>query len=235
MLLWILLALLMSAAIGALVLGDGGTLGGFDGGMLASATALLALLIFLGSSLGRDYIGRAGQAMKDFAIWVGIALVLVLGYSFRDEAQLIYQRLAGELMPPGTGIHVGTNEVGQRAVRIRKRPDGHFAVRSRVNGQSVTMLVDTGATTIVLTPADAQAAGIQTDTLRYTIPVQTANGTAYAAAVRLGAIAVGPIELRGLDALVAKQGALRESLLGMNFLKELRDFRFTGEFLTLRG
>lgn len=235
MLLWTLLIALLVAAITALVLGDSGTLGGLDGGMIASVTAMLALLIFLGSDLATDYAGRFGKALKDFAIWITMALLLIIGYSFRDELSVVYQRVAGELLPPGTGLSVATQEPGQRAVRIRQRPDGHFVVRSRVNGQTVTMLVDTGASTIVLTPADAAAAGIATEALNYSVPVSTANGMAFAAPVRIERISIGPIEMRNMDALVARPGALGESLLGMNFLRELGDFQFTGEFLTLRG
>lgn len=235
MLLWLLLIGLLVAAIAALVLGDSGTLGGLDGGMIASFTALLALLVFLASDLARDYAGRFGAALKDLAIWIIVALLLVIGYSFRDELTLVYQRLAGELAPPGTSINVSTQGPGLRAVRVRQRPDGHFAVRSRINGQTVTLLVDTGASTIVLTPADAAAVGIATGSLTFSIPVRTANGTAFAAPARIESIAIGPIEMRDLDALVARPGALGESLLGMNFLRELRDFQFTGEFLTLRG
>ncbi len=235
MLLWITLIMLLVAAIVALVLGDAGTLGGFSGGQIASLTALVALVIFLGSSLAGDYAGRMSKAVKDFAIWVAIALALVLAYAFKDDAKYLYQRLAGELAPPGTTISVGTATQGESAVRIRKRSDGHFVVRAEVNGQPITMLVDTGASTIVLTPADAAAIGISTSSLSYSVAVSTANGTAYAAPVRIERIAVGTIERRGLDALVARRGALSQSLLGMNFLRQLRDFSISGDFLTLRG
>jgi aspartyl protease family protein len=124
---------------------------------------------------------------------------------------------------------------GERAVRIRRRSDGHFIASVSLNGQPVRMLVDTGASTVVLRPADAAKAGIDTEALRYTIAVNTANGTAYAAPVRLRSLAVGPVEIGDVEALVAKPGTLKESLLGMSFLRRLRSFDFTGEFLTLRG
>jgi aspartyl protease family protein len=65
--------------------------------------------------------------------------------------------------------------------------------------------------------------------------VQTANGTTYAAHVRLASVALGPINLTNIEALVAKPGALRENLLGMSFLSRLRSYEFTSEHLTLRG
>jgi aspartyl protease family protein len=121
------------------------------------------------------------------------------------------------------------------SVRLRRRPDGHFVVRAQVNGTSVPMLIDTGATTIVLRPADARQAGLDVDRLSYSVPVQTANGMAYAAAVRLRQVTVGPIVIDGVDALVARPGALKESLLGMNFLRRLKSYEFSGDYLTLRS
>ena len=66
------------------------------------------------------------------------------------------------------------------------------------------------------------------------MPVQTANGTTYAAAVRLRQLVVGPIQVENVDALVAKPGTLKDSLLGMTFLNRLRSYEFSGDFLTLR-
>ena len=96
------------------------------------------------------------------------------------------------------------------------------------------MLVDTGASTVVLKPADAQTLGVDMSKLRYTVPVQTANGTTYAAHVRLKRISVGAIGFNDVEALVSKPGALKDSLLGMSFLNRLRSYEFSGEFLTLR-
>jgi aspartyl protease family protein len=97
------------------------------------------------------------------------------------------------------------------------------------------MLIDTGASTVVLKPADAQRLGIDVDRLKYTVPVQTANGTTYAAHVRLRTLTLGPISLNDVEALVAKPGTLKENLLGMSFLSRLRSYEFTTDMLTLRS
>ena len=108
-------------------------------------------------------------------------------------------------------------------------------VKTEANGISLSMLVDTGASTVVLKPADAQRLGIDVDKLRYAVPVQTANGTTYAASVRLRNLAVGNIIVENVDALVAKPGALKDNLLGMSFLSRLRSYEFTRDYLTLRS
>ena len=235
MILWVCLLLLLAGGVSAVVMGDGATVAGFTGDMIAGTAASLALLIFLGGSLLGDYRGRLKGAARDMALWVGIALVLVIGYSFRNEAAMIYNRVAGELLPPGQPVTLASGREGRHDVRIRQRGDRHFVARSKVNGANLSLLVDTGASTVVLKSADARLAGIDPGRLSYVIPVNTANGSAFAASVRLNEVSVGPIILRDIDALVAKPGALKESLLGMNFLRRLRSYEFAGEFLTLRG
>jgi len=97
------------------------------------------------------------------------------------------------------------------------------------------MIVDTGASTIVLRPEDAKKAGIDVSKLSFTVPVLTANGRTVAARVRLNSVAIGPLQREDVDALVAEPKALTESLLGMSFLGRLRSYEFSGDFLTLRG
>jgi aspartyl protease family protein len=164
-----------------------------------------------------------------------MALVLVAAYSFRNEIFSLGHRVAYELLPPGTALRGAGASEGERSERFRSRPDGHFIVKTQVNGVSMTMLVDTGASAVVLKPADAQRLGIDLDALKYVVPVQTANGTTYAAHVRLRNMKVGSISLDNVEALVAKSGVLRENLLGMTFLSRLRSYEFTTDMLTLRS
>jgi aspartyl protease family protein len=86
---------------------------------------------------------------------------------------------------------------------------------------------------VVLTVADAQAAGIDTGGLSYTIPVSTANGTGRAARVRLERIVVGGIVREGIVAFVTEPGALNTSLLGMTFLETLSRYSVTQNSLEL--
>lgn len=233
--LWIGLVLLALAGIALVLRGDQGDIVGLEPSVFAALTAGIALMIFMGVSLAGAYRGRLSQAVKDFLAWTCIALALVAGYSFKDEIVGIAYRIAGELSPPGSTITVETTPAGERAVRIRRRLDGHFGAKVSVNGASVTMLVDTGASTVVLKQTDARKLGVDTTDLRYSVPVQTANGVAYAARVRLRTVSVGPIVLTQVEALVAQPGTLKESLLGMTFLSRLRSYEFSGDYLTLRG
>jgi aspartyl protease family protein len=232
-----LLFLLLGLLIGVFFLlsGNADALGTIDGGMAAYILVAGALLVVYLLSISEDYRGRAGAALRHGAIWLGLITALVTGYSYRSELTAAAYRVAGEILPPGQTLTVEPREAGEQAVRLRRHGSGQFVARGAVNGVSLSLLVDTGASTVVLKPADAERAGIDTRSLSYIVAVSTANGTAYAAPVRLKSVAVGPLKLRDVEALVAKPGALSENLLGMSFLKRLRSYEFSGDFLTLRG
>lgn len=235
MITWLIVAFLILAAAFLLLRGESmlfSDLGSFETIFLGAAVVMIAVYVVVLVSGER---ARPLQAIRNFAVWGALALVLIGLYSYRDDISDIAHRVAGELAPPGYSLTVRSEQDGEHAVRVRRRLDGHFAVRGAINGQPMTLLVDTGASTVVLKPADAARAGIDTRSLGYTAAVQTANGTTYAAPVRLRSITIGPIELRDVEALVAKPGSLNENLLGMSFLRRLRSYEFSKDFLTLRS
>ena len=232
--LWV--AFLLLALAGVALLSDSGVMiWGLDAEHFAAVSAGAGLVLLIASSLGRAYKGRVGSAFKAVAVWTVIGIGLLAGYSFRDEIGQLGYRIAGELGTASPSQTVEQSPSGERSVRVRRRGDGHFIATITVNGSSVPMLVDTGASTVVLKQADAKKLGIDTGRLKYTVPVQTANGIAYAAHVRLRTASIGPITIANIDALVAQPGVLKESLLGMSFLSRLRSYEFAGSFLTLRN
>jgi aspartyl protease family protein len=209
--------------------------GGLEGGQIIYIVACGALVLLYLSTLSSDYRGRWSTALKHAAIWIVLLLALITGYAFRDEVKLAVNRVAGEVLPAGEPLSVDGTEPGERAVRLRRQSDGHFSARADVNGRTIKLLVDTGASTVVLKATDAEKAGIDVGSLSFSVAVDTANGVAYAAPVRLRTVGVGPIAVGDVEALVAKPGSLKESLLGMSFLKRLRSYEFSGDFLTIRG
>ena len=232
---WVALAILVVAGILLVLQHDAGSIAGLELGDVARIAACLALLVYIGVPMLRRYEGQLAKGLRDALIWVALALLLITGYTFRAELGAIAGRLGGELRPAGTSLSVQDAAPGESAVRLRKRDDGHFIAKAEVNGEAVTMIIDTGASTVVLKPADAERAGIDLTGLTYAIPVQTANGTAFAARVRLKSVAIGPLQLKDVEGLIARPGALDESLLGMSFLSRLRSYEFSGDYLTLRG
>lgn len=231
---WVVLALLIGA--GALLLfRGGGLLSDLGTGEIVTLITGLVLATFYIFSLFVGERTRPLQALRYVLVWLAIGFCLIAGYSFREELSMVVNRVGGELLPSGQVVTVESAEEGERAVRVRRRLDGHYAVRAAVNGQAMTLMVDTGASSVVLKPADAARAGVDLDKLSYTVAVDTANGTTYAAAVRLRTLAIGPLVVDDVDALVARPGSVKENLLGMSFLRRLRSYEFAKDYLTLRG
>jgi aspartyl protease family protein len=197
---------------------------GLDHRALATSAGLAALLVFL---LSWTRAADLTRVLGSMALWAVLLIVLTTAYAYRFEAGDVIGRVASELLP-------SEPQVGQGGeVIVNRRLSGEFAIAARVNGARVTFLFDTGASVVVLTAADARRAGVNTAGLAFDVPVATANGPALAAEVRLGEIAVGPIVMHNVRALVARPGALEESLLGMTFLERLRSYAVERDHLIL--
>lgn len=121
-------------------------------------------------------------------------------------------------------------------VRIPAGADGHYWTQAEINGSRIRpAVVDTGASTVVLTYEDAATAGVFPLPADFKVPVRTANGIGRMAPTRLDRVQIGEIVVESVDALVADRGALATSLLGMNFLSRLRGgFEASGGALILR-
>ena len=197
---------------------------GLDHQALAGAAALAALVVFILSGTRASDLARA---LTSAIIWAGLFVALVGAYAYRYEAADFFGRVAAELMP-------SEPQVGQGGeVIVNRRLNGEFAISARVDGARVTFLFDTGASVVVLTATDAQRAGVRMAGLTYDVPVTTANGQTLAAEARIDEIAVGPIVMRNVRALVARPGALEESLLGMTFLERLKSYAVERDRLIL--
>src|SRR5579871_4564012 len=212
-------AILAAALAALLTTPPQSTLLGLDHQRFVSAAIGAALLLWLllsglRSARPSDVARVAGAA----AIWAALLLGLTGVYAYRYEASDFADRIAGELFPSEPEVGSGGEVI------VNQRLGGEFAITGRVNGARVTFLFDTGASAVVLTSADARRAGINTGGLEYDAPVTTANGSALAAEVRLDQVAVGPIVMHNVTALVARPGALDESLLGMSFLGRLKGY-----------
>ncbi len=194
-------------------------------------------LVFLGALaavVGAGVLARSNVSatLRGVAMWLAIILVLVAGYQYRYELQDVASRVTAGLIP-GSPLSI-TDADGRATVMMEKRPSGHFEVRGSVQGAPIDFLVDTGATSTVLTAEDARSAGFDINALSFNIPVSTANGTANAARARASEITVGDIIRRNQTIMVAEDGALDQSLLGMTFISTLSGFDMRGDRLTLR-
>ncbi|MBB6465002.1 aspartyl protease family protein [Aminobacter lissarensis] len=189
-----------------------------------------ALLLVIGAGVLRRGT-RLSDTVRGVALWVVIVLVFVAGYQYRYELQDVAGRVTAGLVP-GSPMSALDGD-GRATVTLDKLTNGHFGARMQVNGQTIEVMVDTGATTTVLTVADARRAGFDLESLSFTVPVSTANGIAHAARVTAASVQLGAIERKNLPMLVADKG-LEQSLLGMNFIGSLSGFDVRGDRMILR-
>jgi aspartyl protease family protein len=224
-LLWILLVVLAGVLI--LAAQDDKGLAGLSQLDLSSLAVKIILVVAIGSLALTLFRERFATALQSAMIWVLIALLLALGYTYRFELQDVSDRMLAEFVPGHAVTRGHTVEI--------VRSGGSFSIGAQVNGARVPMALDTGASSVVLTQEAAKAAGLPLEVLAYTVNVDTANGRARAAPVTLDRLAVGGIVERSVPALIAQPGQLHTSLLGMSFLNRLESWEVRGDQLLMRG
>ncbi len=120
------------------------------------------------------------------------------------------------------------------SVTLVADPEGHFFVESIINGSSVRMMVDTGASMVALSKEDARQIGISPAPRDFTAQVATANGVVLVAPVVLKEVAVGEVAVRDVPAVVFPDNKLQVGLLGISFLSKLSQFEVAGARLILK-
>jgi aspartyl protease family protein len=225
---WLLLAILAAVMLALALETDDGTVAGLGRIDLTSLLVkVVALLFFVGLAFA-FFRNRFSQAIEAAAIWLVIAVVLVVGYTYRFELRGVADRILAELIP-------GRVATRGRTVEIARGNGGNFSLVAEVNGARVALVLDTGASSVVLTQDAAKAAGLPLEVLSYSVNIDTANGRTRAAPVTLDRLAVGGIVERAVPALIAQPGQLRTNLLGMSFLNRLESWEVRGERLMMRG
>jgi len=122
-----------------------------------------------------------------------------------------------------------------RAVQVPRGQAGEFALHAKINGVKAPMVIDTGATSVVLTWETAKAAGLPLELLEYDVNVETAGGHTRAARLTLDRLAVGKLVERSVPALVVPRGQMKVNLLGMSFLDRLESWEVRPDRLMLHG
>jgi aspartyl protease family protein len=207
---------------------DGGTIAGLSTDDIGSLVYKTILVLFVGAGLVTMFRDRFSQAIETALFWIVVALVLVVGYTYRFDLRDIGDRVMAEVVP-GRAASRG------RSVEIARGNTGDFQIGAQVNGARIPMVLDTGASSVVLTNDAARAAGLPIEMIKYTVTVETANGRTQAAPVTLDRLAIGNVVERSVPALIAQPGQLKRSLLGMSFLNRLQSWEVRGDKLVMRG
>ncbi|MDB6179472.1 TIGR02281 family clan AA aspartic protease [Paracoccus sp. Z330] len=176
----------------------------------------IVLLVVIGGAMLFELSGRGGKALRQLVLWV----VIFAGAAFAAELW----------MNDGLGGRQTITSEGR--IEIPASRDGHFHLTARLNGTDVRFIVDTGASSIALGPADARRIGIDPDDLAYVGSAMTANGQVQTAPVTIDELAIGDIVDRNVRAWVI-DGELDGSLLGMSYLRTFARVSFENDLLVL--
>jgi aspartyl protease family protein len=183
-----------------------------------------------------------GNLVKVMTGWgAAFALAAVVIVHIEDVRAALGLRLepaevgvvAGEAAEePGARDSGQQHRLSSRSALLSRGRDGHFHADASINGRTLSVLVDTGATAVVLTYEDARTAGITVSPADFRYVSSTANGQARFARTVLADVRIGDVVVRNVEAAISQPGRLATTLLGMSFLGQLR-MEMKGETLVL--
>jgi len=168
-----------------------------------------------------------------FAFFVTFGATLLVSHFRAPEGAAALTQAAGTAPPPSPAVAAAPLPYGGTA-ELRRDGDGHFRADVLVNGQPMRMVVDTGASMIVLGEADAQRLGISPLPSAYTARAQTANGVIEYAPIRLASVRVGNVERIDIRAAVVRGDQMGMPLLGQSFLGALTEMSVAGDRMRMR-
>ena len=179
----------------------------------------LLVAVLIGSLLVSNR-GNMGKMLQQAAIWGLIFVGTIAGYG-------LWSDISRDLTNRQSIVTAGT-------IAVPRSPDGHYYVTAQINGVPIEFVIDTGATDMVLSQADATAAGLNPDTLRYLGSAMTANGQVRTAPVTLDKVNLSGIEDSNVRAVV-NEGAMDGSLLGMGYLSRFSNIQISdGQMILTR-
>ena len=182
-------------------------------GVFAGKAAVLAI------NGGEPRTVRVGQGAG------GVAVVSVE----RDRAEIEVDGKRRQLML-GQHYRSGSAADSRQSVTLAADTRGHFMSDGAINGGSVRFMVDTGASAISISAADAARLGLNYRKGRR-VQIQTANGLAAAWLVQFDTVRLGGLELNNVEGVVLEAG-MGFALLGMSFLNRV-EMKRDGEMMTL--
>ena len=193
-------------------------LAGATAAFLALCAGVQAQSVMLTGSIGSRAIlvidGGAPRTLAPGQTVQGVKLVSMQGDQAVIEAagQRSTLRMDAMVSLGGTGASGG----GGSRIVLTADSRGHFLTPGTINGRTVNFMLDTGATTIAMSAADAQRIGLDFSKGQ-PVQMRTANGIATGYRVRLNSVRLGDVEVFDVEGIVSQQ-PMPFILLGNSFL-----------------
>lgn len=163
--------------------------------------------------------GSTPKAVGAGESWSGVKVISTQGDSAVVELDGKRQSLRVGEAPVSVGASGATGASGTRLV-LSADSGGHFMVQGSINGKATTMVVDTGATGVVIAEAEAKRMGLKYNT-NLPMRVSTANGVIPAWYIKLSTLRIGDITSYDVDGIVTS-GTMPYVLLGNSFLSRFQ-------------
>ena len=119
-------------------------------------------------------------------------------------------------MDTPVGIGGAPRSAGGTRIVLPVSSGGHFMTQGAINGRPVSFMLDTGATSVAMSAADAVRIGLDYEKGQ-PVRVSTANGVAPGYRVKLNSVRVGDVEVFDVEAIVSQQ-PMPFVLLGNSFI-----------------
>jgi aspartyl protease family protein len=186
--------------------------------LAAACTFAQAQSVMLTGTIGsRAILIVDGSAPKTVAVgetFQGVKLLALQGEQATVEAG--GKRIALRMDTPTSIGGGGPGNGGGNRIVLPVSSGGHFMTQGAINGRAVTFMVDTGATNVSMSAADAQRIGLDF-TKGTPVRMNTANGLAQGYRVRLNSVRVGDVEVYDVEAIVSQE-PMPFILLGNSFI-----------------
>ena len=183
----------------------------------------LTYLVLLGAVLLAYLVvanrGQLGSLLRGAILWVLIFIGVIV-------AVTLWQEVRDDVVP------IRAVSFGEGRISVPRDPGGHFLATLEVQGVPIEFIVDTGATDVVLSRADARRLGLDPDQLVYSGRARTANGVVRTARITLEDVTFGEFTDSAVRAWV-NEGELDLSLLGMSYLERFERVEIARDRLIL--
>lgn len=211
------------------------------------AWALILIAYFIGAFLLRDNFSAIFSTSSE-AWWIAMISIGLVATAFADPIRNLmgflsedrhrtlfalltvfcifsieYMNTSRKLFNTQHQTSSAALAVVRAQAEINRSWDGHFRAIAQINGADIGLMIDTGASLVLLRHDDAIRIGIPVNELNYSTPLTTASGKSFVAPLVIDSLTIGDLTVHEIKAAVAQDGALHSSLLGMSFLEQLSE------------
>ncbi len=184
---------------------------------------VIMLVVVLGSIIARR--PPAGQVLRHVAGWIAVFAVVYGVMLFRNDIAALWARARADISGEPIASADGS------AITLAMEDDGHFWASGSTEAGSIRFLVDSGATTTILSASAARTLGVTVDD-GFPVMVDTANGRIMTRRAEIGRLMVGSIGTGNLPVLVSDADDI--NVLGMNWLSRMESWQVRGRVMEIR-